>query len=95
MDQKSRSVKDCWKRSMVFMGLDWAKDHHQILILDREGHVVLDRQIEHTAEGWHQLREKLSQTRGDGLVPCSCSHRDQLWPGGRAASGTGLYSLSA
>ncbi len=67
MDQKSRSVKDCWKRSMVFMGLDWAKDHHQILILDREGRVILDRQIEHTAEGWHQLREKLVKLVGMDL----------------------------
>ena len=67
MDQKSRSVKDCWKRSMVFMGLDWAKDHHQILALDPEGRVVLDRQIEHTAEGWHQLREKLVKLVGMDL----------------------------
>ena len=67
MDQKSRSVKDCWKRSMVFMGLDWAKDHHQILVLDREGRVVLDRQIEHTAEGWHQLRDKLVKLAGMDL----------------------------
>ena len=67
MNQKSGSVRDCWKRSMVFVGWDWAKDHHQILALDPEGRVVLDRQIEQTADGWQQLREKLVKLGGMDL----------------------------
>ncbi len=67
MNQKSGSVRDFRKHSKVFMGLDWAKDHHEILVLDREGRVILGGQIEHTAEGWHQLREKLVKLVGMDL----------------------------
>jgi transposase len=42
-----------------FAGLDWAGNHHDIIITDATGAVVADWQIQHTAAGWQQWRQKL------------------------------------
>jgi transposase len=41
-----------------FAGFDWAGDHHDIIVVDTQGALVADFQIEHTAEGWRQWKEK-------------------------------------
>jgi hypothetical protein len=43
-----------------FAGFDWASDHHDIIIVDAQGTLVADFQIEHTAAGWRQWKEKIS-----------------------------------
>jgi hypothetical protein len=43
-----------------FAGFDWASDHHDIIIVDATGTLVADFQIEHTAAGWRQWKEKIS-----------------------------------
>jgi hypothetical protein len=40
-----------------FVGVDWAKDHHDIVVLDGLGQVVESFQIPHSAAGWRQLRD--------------------------------------
>ena len=42
-----------------FAGHDWAKDHHDVVVVDQTGTIVLDLRIPDTAEGWHRLRAKL------------------------------------
>ena len=42
-----------------FAGFDWAKDHHDAVILDRHGNTVLAFTFAHSAEGWAQWREHL------------------------------------
>jgi transposase len=37
-------------------GFDWAKDHHDIAVVDPAGNVVLQLSFENTAAGWAQLR---------------------------------------
>lgn len=49
------------------MGLDWAKEYHEIVLLDSDGRIMLDLRIEHTAEGWRHLREKLVDLAGPNL----------------------------
>ena len=41
-----------------FAGFDWAKDHHDIIIIDTKGKVVADFRIPHTAAGWRLWSEK-------------------------------------
>ena len=43
-----------------FAGFDWAKDHHDIIIIDIKGQVVADFRIEHTAAGWRLWGEKIA-----------------------------------
>lgn len=65
--QNTESKEVHWNRPILFMGLDWARDHHNAVVLDRKGTIVLDLPIEHTSEGWHRLREKLIQIAGAEL----------------------------
>jgi transposase len=47
-----------------FAGFDWGREKHHIVVVDPQGKVVLQQQIEQTAEGWAALREKLSPLAG-------------------------------
>jgi len=42
-----------------FAGLDWAKDHHDANLMDRQGQVVARFRFAHTGPGWQQWREKI------------------------------------
>lgn len=67
MKKKRNSKKAEWELHSMFMGFDWARKHHSIVILDRKGQILLDLQIEHTVEGWNQLRNKLVKLAGSDL----------------------------
>ena len=41
-----------------FAGFDWAKDHHDIIIIDTKGRIVADFRIPHTVAGWRLWIEK-------------------------------------
>ncbi len=43
-----------------FAGLDWARDHHDVVIVDAAGRIVADFRFEHTAEGWRLWQEKIA-----------------------------------
>ena len=45
-----------WESHSHFMGFDWATKHHEVVVLNQKGQVVLDLQINHTAEGWRHLQ---------------------------------------
>jgi len=49
-----------WNEITHYAGFDWAKDHHDVIIVDRGGQIVADFQIAHTAPGWQQWREQLA-----------------------------------
>ena len=42
-----------------FAGFDWARDHHDVVILDNGGRIVAEFRIEHTASGWKAWKEKI------------------------------------
>lgn len=49
-----------WNEFTHFGALDWASDHHDVIVLDAGGQMVSDFRFEHTVEGWQTLREKLA-----------------------------------
>lgn len=49
-----------WNQINHYAGLDWAKDHHDVVVLDASGHIVAEFRFEHTAEGWNQFRQRLA-----------------------------------
>lgn len=49
-----------WNEITHYAGFDWARDHHDVIIVDRAGWIVADFQIEHTAQGWQRLREQFA-----------------------------------
>ena len=42
-----------------FAGFDWAKDHHDVCLLDRQGQIVIQFRFSHTGAGWQEWREKI------------------------------------
>jgi transposase len=50
------------------VGFDWASDHHDVVVVDRDGHIVEDFRFDDTAEGWQMLVEKLRRL-SDAAVP--------------------------
>lgn len=47
-----------------YAGFDWAKDHHDIIVVDSSGRIVADFRIEHTPAGWRLWKEKISAWPG-------------------------------
>ena len=48
-----------WKEFTHFAALDWAKDHHDVVVVNRQGTVVADFRIAHDCAGWQSFAEKL------------------------------------
>jgi transposase len=48
----SSAASPAWTSFTHFAGLDWAKDHHDVAVVDRAGVIVLQFRFDHTAEGW-------------------------------------------
>lgn len=49
-----------WEERRYFGALDWARDHHDIAVVDSQGKIVCEQRFEHTPEGWQNLREALA-----------------------------------
>lgn len=49
-----------WTELTHFAGFDWADDHHDIVLLDRQGTIVAQWTFDHTIEGWTTCRQKLA-----------------------------------
>ena len=49
-----------WNIITHYAGFDWAKNHHDIVIVDRTGKTVADFQIEHSGPGWQSWRERIA-----------------------------------
>jgi len=48
-----------WNQQSYFAALDWAKEHHDVIVVDRHGIIVADFQFAHTVEGWSQFDQHL------------------------------------
>jgi transposase len=51
----------------LFVGFDWASDHHDVVAVEASGQIVLELRFEDTAEGWAHLRQQLAQRLGTDL----------------------------
>ena len=59
-----------WNEITYYGGFDWARDHHDVVIVDRRGQMVADFAIEHTAEGWQRWREQVAALEAENLAEC-------------------------
>jgi len=46
-----------WNEITHYAGFDWAKEHHQVIIIDRHAQIVAEIQFDHSLEGWTKWRE--------------------------------------
>jgi transposase len=57
-----------WNELTHYAGFDWAKGHHDVVVVDRAGQIVADFRLEHTAAGWAHWREQIAAF--EGLAVC-------------------------
>lgn len=57
-----------WQELTHFAGLDWAGDHHDVVVVDQSGAILAQFRIDHTAEGWAQFREKTADYAALGIA---------------------------
>lgn len=53
-----------WPQHAHFAALDWASDHHDVLVLDRLGAVQAEFRFAHTAGGWAEFTSKMQPFTG-------------------------------
>jgi transposase len=51
-----------------FAGFDWARDHHDVIVVDLQGRIVADFKFDHTPAGWQLFREKIASWPALGVV---------------------------
>ncbi len=49
-----------WNEIKHYAGFDWAKDHHDVIVLDAGGKTVAEFRFDHTAVGWDEFSKKLA-----------------------------------
>ena len=59
-----------WNEISYYGGFDWARDHHDVVIVDRGGQIVADFEIKHSAEGWQRWRGQMSALGAENLAVC-------------------------
>jgi len=58
-NRKANRMKN-WKDLTHYVGFDWAKDHHAVVIVNAEGQIVADFEFAHSLEGWQSFADKTS-----------------------------------
>ena len=53
-----------WTQHTHFAALDWASDHHDVIVLNRLGAVQAEFRFVHTADGWAEFTEKMKPFAG-------------------------------
>jgi len=51
-----------------YAGFDWARDHHDVVIVDRQSQIVANFRLEHSLAGWQQFRDKTKDYPGLGVA---------------------------
>jgi len=57
-----------WNELRHYAGLDWAKDHHDVVVVDPEGTIVTEFGFEHSAKGWEKFRQSIKPFPHLGVV---------------------------
>src|SRR5207244_2322834 len=61
--RRSKPMK-AWTELTHFAALDWADDHHELVVVDAQGQVALELTFAHNAEGWQQAQQALAAWPG-------------------------------
>jgi transposase len=57
-----------WTKHTHFAALDWASDHHDVVVVDRSGALVAEFRFTHTADGWAEFTQKMQPFAGCPLA---------------------------
>ena len=80
---------------MFFAGIDWADDHHDIAVLDQEGHLAGSLRVSHSPAGLAQLKAFLLDIAGDPQqAPCFVETNHGLLISALLEAGFPVYPLN-
>ena len=51
-----------------YAGFDWAKDHHEVVMVDRSGKIVAAFRFDHSVGGWEQFRQQIKPYAALGVA---------------------------
>lgn len=54
---------------MVYVGIDWAEQHHDVCLLDPQGRVLAQQRVPDGVEGVRRLHELIAEAAGDDADP--------------------------
>jgi len=57
-----------WIQYTHFAALDWAADHHDVVVVDRTGAIAAEFRFAHTASGWAEFTDKMNPFAGCPLA---------------------------
>jgi hypothetical protein len=57
-----------FKELQHFAGFDWAKDHHCVVVVNRQGEIVSKLEFPHSAEGWKDFTGQMGRLAGLALA---------------------------
>lgn len=82
-------------RPPVFCGIDWAEDHHDIALVDAEGHLLAKQRITDDAQGLALLLDLLAEHETpDHLVPVAIETSRGLLVACLRATGRTVYCIN-
>lgn len=64
----ARTMNTNWNQHTHFLALDWASDHHDVVVVDRAGVIAAEFRFAHTAAGWAEFTEKTKSFAGCPLA---------------------------
>jgi transposase len=82
---------------MWFAGIDWADDHHDVVVIDADGHPVGTRRVPHTPAGLNDLTDFLLSSSGAGRkeeVACIIETNHGLLIAALLAAGYPVYPVN-
>jgi transposase len=62
------STTGSWSTQAAFVGFDWARDHHDVVVVDSHGGILEDFRFDDTADGWQLFRKNLSRHPNPAVV---------------------------
>jgi transposase len=54
---KPMNKTESWETITHYAGFDWAKDHHDVVLVSQQGKIVKNLTFDHSAEGWTKWKE--------------------------------------
>jgi transposase len=57
-----------WSEHTHFAALDWASDHHDVVLVDHTGRIAAEFRFAHTAAGWAEFTDKMKPYAGAPLA---------------------------
>lgn len=64
----ARTMNTDWTQHTHFAALDWASDHHDVIVLDRLGGVAAEFRFAHSSAGWAEFTQKMQPFTGCPLT---------------------------